>query len=509
MVFDIKMDLTRKCRIVAGGHKSDPPKEAVYSSVVTKESVRIILTIAALNDLDILAADIQNAYLNAPTKEKVWARAGLEFGASNVGRVIIIIRAWYGLKSSGARWHDHISATLREAGFFASKADPDVWMRKATKPDGFEYWEYVLIYVDDILAVSGNPKAIMDFLAAKYTLKEGSVKEPDTYLGARIFKWRIDGADDPEKTRWGMSAENYIKLALKDIERILEEAGKTLPTKAATPFTRTDYRPELDATPELNAAQTKYYQGMIGVLRWCIELGRVDILHETTLLSSYLMNPREGHLEQVFHMFGYLKKHLKSSIVFDDTMPNLDGFEFKECDWSEQYPGAREPIPSNAPDARGNGVSVTCYVDASHAGCRVTRRSHTGIFIFINRSPIVWFSKRQNTVESSTFGSEFVALRIAVDLVEALRYKLRMFGIPIDGPASVLCDNKSVVTNTSAPESTLKKKHNSISFHRCREAQAARTISVAWVDTQYNLADLATKVLPGPQRRHLLRMILW
>ena len=152
---------------------------------------------------------------------------------------------------------------------------------------------------------------------------------------------------------------------------------------------------------------------------------------------------------------------------------------------------------------------MTCYVDASHAGCRVTRRSHTGIFIFINRAPIVWFSKRQNTVESSTFGSEFVALRIAVDLIEALRYKLRMFGIPIDGPASVLCDNKSVVTNTTAPESVLKKKHNSINYHRCREAQAVETISVAWVDTKWNLADIATKVLPGPHRKQLLRMILW
>ena len=316
-------------------------------------------------------------------------------------------------------------------------------------------------------------------------------------------------AEDPEKARWGMSAENYIKLALRDIVRTLEEANKALPAKASTPFSRTDYRPELDATPELNAEQTKYYQGLIGVLRWCIELGRVDIIHETTLLSSYLVSPREGHMEQAFHIFAYLKKHLRSSMVFDDTLPNLDGFDFKTCDWQEQYPGAKEPIPPNVPEARGNGVAVTCYVDASHAGCRLTRRSHTGIFLFINRAPVVWYSKRQNTVESSMFGSEYTALRIAVDLIEALRYKLRMFGIPIDGPASVLCDNQSVVTNTSAPKSTLKKKHNSIAFYRCREAQASKTISVAWVDTKWNLADLATKVLPGPQQKHLLGIILW
>ena len=82
MIFDIKMDLTQKARLVTGGHQMDPPKESVYSSIISKDSVRIILTIAALNDLDILAADVQNAYLNALTKEKVYTMAGLEFGPS-------------------------------------------------------------------------------------------------------------------------------------------------------------------------------------------------------------------------------------------------------------------------------------------------------------------------------------------------------------------------------------------------------------------------------------------
>ena len=131
----------------------------------------------------------------------------------------------------------------------------------------------------------------MDFLSSKYTLKEGSVKEPDQYLGAKIFKWKIDGSDDPAKTRWAISAEGYIKLALKDVENILADVGKQLPGKASTPFSSSSYRPELDATAELDAAKTKYFQGLIGVLRWCIELGRVDILHEVTILSSFLVCP--------------------------------------------------------------------------------------------------------------------------------------------------------------------------------------------------------------------------
>ena len=84
-----------------------------------------------------------------------------------------------------------------------------------------------------------------------------------------------------------------------------------------------------------------------------------------------------------------------------------------------------------------------------------------------------------------------------------------MFGIPIDGATTVLCDNHAVVKNTSAPESTLKKKHNAINYHRCREAVAADMIAVAKVGTDFNLADTATKCLPAPKQKELFRMILW
>jgi hypothetical protein len=109
---------------------------------------------------------------------------------------------------------------------------------------------------------------------------------------------------------------------------------------------------------------------------------------------------------------------------------------------------------------------MTCYVDADHAGCRVTRRSHTGILIFIQKAPIIWYSKRQNTVEASTFGSEFIAMKTAIEQVEALRYKLRMMGIPITCPTNVYCDNEAVFKNSTFPKSIIKKIHNAIAYHR-------------------------------------------
>ena len=117
--------------------------------------------------------------------------------------------------------------------------------------------------------------------------------------------------------------------------------------------------------------------------------------------------------------------------------------------------------------------------------------------------------KRQNTVESSTFGSEFIAMKIAVELIEGLRYKLRMMGVPVEDPCNVFCDNEAVVKNSTRPESTLKKKHQAIAYHRTREAQAAGTVRIAKEDGETNLADIFTKLLAGPKLRDLSQRILW
>jgi hypothetical protein len=377
-----------------------------------------------------------------------------------------------------------------------------------TKPDGFKYWSYVLVYTDDLLVVDHEPKVVMDYMASRYTLKPGSVKEPDLYLGTQVSKFYIDGAEDPDKPRWAMSLETYVKQAVLNVETELEQVDQCLPTRVMTPVSQ-GYRPELDQSNELDARRGQYYQSLIGVLRWICELGRLDILVAVSMLSRYLVSPREGHLQQVFHIFAYLKHHKRSRMVFDDSEPVFNESAFRDCDWSEFYPDAAEAIPHNAPMERGKVVVTSCFVDSDHAGCRVTRRSHTGVILFVNKAPIQWYSKRQNTVETSTFGSEFCAMKTAIDMIEGLRYKLRMMGIPLSGPTSVFCDNESVVKNSTAPESTLKKRHNAIAYHRAREAQAAGIIRVAWESGDTQIGDLLTKLMPGPRLKDLIGYVLW
>jgi len=198
--------------------------------------------------------------------------------------------------------------------------------------------------------------------------------------------------------------------------------------------------------------------------------------------------------------------------VFDATRVQIDEKSFATPgtqDWKEFYGDVEEEMPPGMPEALGKSVKVSCFVDANHAGNVVTRRSHTGVLIFVQNTPITWFSKKQNTVESSTFGSEIVALRQARDLIVALRYKLRMFGVPIDGPADVFCDNQGVVNNMSLPHSTLGKKHNAINYHAVREAAAAGILRVVKEDTETNLADILTKLLNQPRREMLLGGIVY
>ena len=97
----------------------------------------------------------------------------------------------------------------------------------------------------------------------------------------------------------------------------------------------------------------------------------------------------------------------------------------------------KEAIPGDMPKPRGNSMLPYCFVDANHAGNTVTQRSQTGILLFYNRLPIIWHSKRQNTVETSTFGSEITAMKNAVELIEALRYKLQMFSVPMEVPTNI------------------------------------------------------------------------
>jgi hypothetical protein len=170
-----------------------------------------------------------------------------------------------------------------------------------------------------------------------------------------------------------------------------------------------------------------------------------------SMFSTHPCLLREGHLEAVFHVFAYLGLHHNARVVFDPVYPSVDIGTFIKNDWKSMYGDAKEIIPSDAPVSRGKEVDLRLFVDSDHAGEQFTRRSRTGFVVYLNMTPIVWFSKRQPTVESSVFGAEFVAMKNGIETYRGLRNKLRMMGVALSGSTNVYGDNMSVVHNTQQP----------------------------------------------------------
>ena len=173
------MDFRRKDRFVAGGHTTNLPVESTYAGVVSREIVFVGFTLAALNDLDVFAADIQNAYITSPCGEKIIFTCGPEFGSEHKGKTVVVFRALYSLRSSGSAFRNHLASCMEALKYLPFRADPDVWMRKARKYYGTEYYKYMLLYVDDCLAITETPMGAVLQLDKFFKMQPNSIAHPD------------------------------------------------------------------------------------------------------------------------------------------------------------------------------------------------------------------------------------------------------------------------------------------------------------------------------------------
>ena len=273
-VYAAKHDGRHKSRLVAGGHLTETPIDSVYSSVVSLKGIRILTFLAELNDCETWATDIGNAYLESFTQEKVYIKAGPEFG-ERAGHILVIVRALYGLKSSGLRWSERFADVLRSMGFFPSKAERDIWMR--AKGD---HYEYIAVYVDDLLIVSKDPQSIIDMLSGpihKFKLKgTGPIS---FHLSCDFFR------DDDGVLCYAPKA--YIVKILENFKRLFG----CDPKKYKSPLEGGDH-PELDTSSLLEGDKIRIYQSLIGALQWVIQIGRFDIATAVMTLSRFRASTR-------------------------------------------------------------------------------------------------------------------------------------------------------------------------------------------------------------------------
>ena len=312
--------------------------------------------------LNVLAADIQNAYLQAPTSEKFWCVCCPESGSEEQGRTAIVVRALYGTKSSGQDFRNHFHDCMDHMRYNSCLGDPDVWMRETMMDNGTHYYEYMLLYVDDTLCLPEHPKEALLELNNHFGLKKDKkgnplIEVPKIYLGGKLSQVQLPNG----VIAWAISSSQYVQEAVGNIEDHLKRQGKSM-RKGTNSHMPQGYHPECDTSMTLDPEDGIYFHSLIGIARWAVDLERIDVCCETSMLSSYVAMSREVHLQQIYHMFTYLKRHRNARIVLGPSYPEIDDEEFIARDWSDFYGTLKEEIPENAPKPRGMEFVMRVFV---------------------------------------------------------------------------------------------------------------------------------------------------
>jgi hypothetical protein len=477
LIYDVKHDGRFKARLVADGHLTDAPLESVYSGVVSIRGFRIVMFLAELNHLNLWATDVGNAYLESLTAEKVYIIAGQEFGERE-GHILIIHKALYGLKSSGQRWHDRLHDCLVDLGFTPCKAEPDIWMKQ-----NVDVWEYVAVYVDDLAIAMRDPEWLISALSSTpYDFKLKGSGPIKFHLGMQF-----------SRDKHGVLCLESAKYLQKMVDTYATHFGTKPKQVYHSPLEKGDH-PEMDASHILDSDKTQLYQSLIGALQWIITIGRIDVMSAVVTMSAFRAIPRQGHLERVKRIYGYLHRMDQAKIRVRTDEPDYSGLPNYEYDWSRTvYGDIEEALQSDAPRPLGKYVTLSHFVDANLMHDLITGRSMTGILHLMNKTPIDWFSKKQATVEVATYSSEMVAMRTCVEQIIDLRTTLRYLGVPVRDKSYMFGDNESVIQSASKLHSKLHKRHNMLSFHFVREAVAAGYVQVTHIPGKINPADILSK----------------
>ena len=385
-------------------------------------------------------------------------------------------------------------------GFFPSYADPDVWMR--APPDPFAPYKYIVVYVDNLFIAMKDPLAFFQEIQTdpwNYKLK--GVGPPRYHVGADFFR-------DSDDTLC-MGTQTYAKRLLSNFEKLFG----TLPPPVRSLLPEHD-RPELDDAPLCGPDDVAKYQSILGACQWMISLLRFDLCEAIMSLSRFRHCPCRGLLDCLKRVCGYIRQFPHCSIRFRTHIPLHEAHYTSQPtyhQWMDTVCGpVSKELPANMPSPRGHLVRTTTFFDANLMHDVVTGRSCTGVLHLLNQTPSSWFSSRQGQVETACYGSEFMAARQAVEQIINIHYTLRMFGVPLDGPAWLLGNNLAVINSTTIPHTSLSKRWNALSYHRCCEAVAADIVRFEFLPGHENPSDILTKNLPWAKARVFVEpLLLW
>ena len=447
-VFRNKMDelgnvVRNKARLVAQGYNQEEgiDFDETFAPVARIEAIRLLLAFACHMNFKLFQMDVKSAFLNGFIQEEVYVEQPPGFedhGKPN--HVFKLQKALYGLKQAPRAWYERLSKFLMEKGFSRGSVDTTLFLKK-NQHDLL----VVQIYVDDIIFGATNQKLCECFAKDMQNEFEMSMMGELTFFLGLQVKQNKDGIF--------INQTKYIKDMLKKFE-IPEVKEMPTPMSPAT---------KLDKDEKGKDVNQKLFRGMIGSLLY-LTASRPDIMFSVCLCARFQACPKESHLSAVKRIFRYLIGTQNLGL------------------W---YP-------------RGTSFDLIGFSDADYAGSKIDRKSTSGTCHFLGHMLVSWSSKKQNSVALSTAEAEYIAAENCCAQILWIKQQLSDFGVSLNN-IPIFCDNTSAINITKNPVQHSRTKHIEIRHHFIRDHVLKNDISIEFVDSLNQIADIFTKPLNEAQ----------
>jgi len=428
-----------KARLVIKGYKQQFGIDyfETFAAVCRYESTRILLALAVSKDMFIKQFDVKTAFLNGDLQEEIYMKHPPGFETGHPEKLCLLKKTLYGLKQAPRSWNAKLSTTLQACSLQQSSSDPCVYFGKIHNE-----FVYLVIHVDDGLLFSRSSSSIQQILnqlSQQFTI---TVSEPTTFVGIEIFYRKAQGI-------MNLTQGNFIKT-------LIEKFRMSDCKPASTPM-----QPNTDLKPAEVCPTNIPYRELIGSLLFLARTTRPDIAYAISRLSQFCTCYDENSWNHAKTVLRYLQGTI------------MLGLEYK----------------------RTHSILANGFTDSDYAGDKNDRKSHSGFVFFIDKALISWGSQKQSIVTLSSTEAEYVALANGVKEAIWLRNFLVELGYPQKEPTPVQVDNQSAIRLAHNPEFHNRTKHIDVRFHFIRNLVTENEISVPYVPTDQQAADIMTKPL--------------
>ncbi|KAJ0860142.1 putative RNA-directed DNA polymerase [Helianthus annuus] len=437
-----------KARLVAKGftQMEGVDYHETFAPVAKLVTVRTLLTIAIKRNWIIHQLDVNNAFLHGDLDEEVYMKIPQGFCKNNETKVCKLQKSLYGLKQASRNWYHKFSIALIDIGFKQAKSDHSLFVYKKD-----DVHVTALIYVDDVIMAGNNLAKIQQvkaYLDQKFSIKDlGTLKY---FLGIEVARTK----------------EGLVLSQQKYTLDILKDCGLQGCRPSSFPMEQSLKLDHDEGGPRVDASQ---YRRLIGRLLY-LQATRPDLAYSVNVLSQFVANPRQVHLDAANRVLRYLKN----------------------------TPGQGILLPNEG------GTKLIAYCDSDWLGCPLTRKSRTGYLLLLGGGPVSWKSKKQSVVSRSSVEAEYRAMASTVSEVLWMRWLLEELDDAQTEPTVLFCDNQAARHIANNPVFHERTKHVEMDCYFVRERVESKEIQPQNIHSKSQIADLLTKALGAQQLRFLL-----